>query len=408
MTAFANIDGVSVIEAIVHVPSSGPWFADLVFEGEPDISGTVVLRLGDLELTGTIDPTHNGTFGAQRKARMVAGAGAWATLLPAKSYHNDANIRARSIAEDAAREAGETLGDFSPQLERIGIDYVRQAGLASRVLEDVIGSANWWVDYTGRTNVGQRTVVDAAPGTYEVLEFSPGDRVVVLAVDDLGSIGVGTTITERLDTPRTIRDLEIRVEADAVRVVAWCGGDVASRGRLPALLRSVVAKATDGRLFGLWKYRVVRMHSEDQDRVELQAVRRDAGLPDLGPTSLFPGIAGAHARLTPGAEVLVQFVEGDRRLPLVTHFAGVDGTGWAPVQLILDASSLIKLGADAANAVALANLVQDELTKIKDAFAAAQVVVPVGGGSTVPVTFLPPTAAYVTVGDVGAEKVVAE
>ena len=48
---------------------------------------------------------------------------------------------------------------------------------------------------------------------------------------------------------------------------------------------------------------------------------------------MWPGIAGAHAELAPGTEVLVEFVEGSRTMPIVTHFAGRSGTGFVPVSI---------------------------------------------------------------------------
>jgi hypothetical protein len=42
-----------------------------------------------------------------------------------------------------------------------------------------------------------------------------------------------------------------------------------------------------------------------------------------------------HAQLTPGAEVFVEFEEGDRTKPIITGFAGKDGVGFAPVRLEL-------------------------------------------------------------------------
>jgi hypothetical protein len=59
------------------------------------------------------------------------------------------------------------------------------------------------------------------------------------------------------------------------------------------------------------------------------------GLPDLLPLSVWPGIAGAHAELAPGAEVLVGFIEGDRTQPVVLAFAGREGPGFVPVRLTL-------------------------------------------------------------------------
>lgn len=380
--AFARVDEHPVQSITVHVPAIGPWWAEVVFEGAPLVSGRASIWLGGLELVGTIDPTHDGIHGLQRRARIVAGAGAWASPLEPRAYHNDAQVRARTVAEDAAREAGEQLGDFVPSVERIGIDYVRQAGPASRALEDVIGDAAWWVGYDGRTHVGARAAGDAEG--YEILEVEPAHRVVTLSCDELDGILVGRTLEgPQLEAPLTIRDLAIAVTEEGVRVRAWCGGTDRSQSRLVDALRSIIARATDGALFGTWRYRVVRRSA---DRVELQAVRRAPGLPDVLPVSMWPGCAGAHASLAAGAEVLVQFIGGDRREPIVTHFAGKDGVGWRPSTLVLgvhETEGRILLGGpDATEKVSLADRIDPRVDKIcnaLDAFVAAEPVSNDGG-----------------------------
>lgn len=350
-TPFAHIGGHGIAAATVHIPGTGPWFAELDFEADPDVSGKVTLVLGELELVGTVDAAHDGTHGLQRRTRIVAGGGGWAKLLAAKHYHNDAGVRARTVAEDAAREAGETLGEtFAPAAERVGNDYVRQSGPASRVLEDVIGAVPWWVDFDGATHAGSRAEAEADAGSYEVLEFSPAERRVELAVDDLRAIGIGSILSERLDAPQTVRELELDVRQGAVRIRAWTGGEAGARGRLHDLIRTVVARAIDGKLFGRWRYRVSKISG---DRLELQAVRGAAGLPDLLPISMWPGVAGVHVEPAIGAEVLVEFIEGDRTMPIVTHFAGKDGVGWTPSKLIASASTSIKIGSASANEAAI-------------------------------------------------------
>lgn len=350
----ATVNGERATSVCVHVPWLGVWWADVELEEAPDVSGAVTIALSGLELRGTVVAAQAGTDNLRRTLRVVGGAGGWASLLPAKSYHNDASIRARTIIEDAAREAGETLGDVAPALERIGADYVRQAGPASRALEDVAGGAPWWVAYDGRTHMGTRPSVEGDV-SLEVLEYDPRSRLATLVVDDLSTVGIGYVLsTSRLDELQTVRELELNVQADQVRVKAWCGGQDGARSRLGGALRSVIARSTDARLFGSWRYRVVQMSA---DRVTLQAVRRGAGLPDLDPVSMWPGMAGLHAELTPSVEVLVTFVEGDRSLPVITHFAGKDRAGWAPANLTLDATTLIKIGKDAASFAAKADLV---------------------------------------------------
>jgi hypothetical protein len=98
----------------------------------------------------------------------------------------------------------------------------------------------------------------------------------------------------------------------------------------------------------LYRYRVVRMVA---NRAELQAVRKGAGLPDTLPVSIHPGMAGLAANLTPGALVLVAFIEGDPTQPIITHFATQDEPGFLPVSLALDATDEVRIGKSAAQVI---------------------------------------------------------
>lgn len=330
--AYVSVNGQRVTNLRVLAGNTGPWIAEGDMEGAPELSGRALIRVGELELSGTIDPASSGTFGLQTKLRIVGGAGAWGVGVLAKNYHNDAGVKARTVAEDAARAVGETIGTFVPTAERVGADYVRQVGPASRTLEDVAKGAPWWVDYAGVTHVGPRAAVTPADKSYTVLAFDPRASLVTLAVDDPRAVVIGSTLTSGLDGPQVVRELELRITPDELRMQCWTGGAAAGAGHLASMLRAIIARVTDGKLWGAYRYRVVKMAGQ---RVELQAVRKAAGLPDVLPVSLWPGIPGMHATLTPGAIVLVEFVEGDRTLPIVTHFAGADSEGFVPVELVL-------------------------------------------------------------------------
>jgi hypothetical protein len=353
MTGFVHVAGNPIASATIHVPWSGAWFADVVFLDAPVLFGAVELVVGDVTLRGTFDERFTGTRGAELRARIVAGSAGWGEHVGAQSYVNDQGVRALLVAQDAARLSGETLGSFSPSAASLGSYYVRQAGPAARVLEDVIGSASWWVEYDGTTTVGTRPSTSARSGSYQVLEYDAAARLVTLGVDDVSAIGPGSVLSDGLDDPQTVRDLEIRVTPEAVRLVAWTGDPVGARGRLEGALRSVVGAAAGRRLHGVYAYRVARLAA---DRVELQAIDRTLGLPDLGPTPMWPGLAGAHATLSLGAEVLVCFVNGDRARPVVTSFVGKGGAGFSPTR--------IDLGNAPTSYVALAAKVDDEIDRI--------------------------------------------
>jgi hypothetical protein len=334
---FASIGDQRLTSVKLHVPQRGCWVALCDFESAPAVSDRVALTLGEMRLHGTILGNFSGVFGERRRVFVVGGAGGWGDLVTAKAYHNDAGVKADLVAQDVAREVGETLGTFAPEVLRIGIDYARNAGIqsASRVLEDVIGNVLWWVDFEGVTHVGMRPTAPALlEADYRVLSYDPRERLAMLSVSDPSKLRIGSVLTSpALPGSQTVRSYTVQVDAEGVRILAWCGGDERSAGRLSELWRRLANRVVDDSLFGLYRYRVVAMAADG--RVSLQSVRRASGLPDIEPISQWPGVPGAFSELTPGAEVLVAFVEGDRSSPVITHYAGKDGAGFVPVSLTL-------------------------------------------------------------------------
>jgi hypothetical protein len=334
--AVVTLNGIAVRSLVLNVGNVGPWTAEVTLTEAPDAPLTrVTLAVGKATLVGTVTAQQAGAFALGYSARVSGGAAGWGRELSAKGYHNDAGVKARLLAEDAAREAGESLGSFVPSSERVGVDYVRPVGTASAVLEYAAGAQPWWVDYAGVTQVGPRATSELARDTYDLLSFDPQNRLLLLAIDDAAALQIGSVITdERLDAAQVVRDFQITTSNNSpLRATAWCGALESEPARLPGLLRALVRRITEGQLFGSYRYRVVAMAADG--RVELQAVRKSAGLPDIRPISQWPGVAGAHAELAPGAEVLVQFIEGDAAQPVVTHYVGKGGTGFVPVQLTL-------------------------------------------------------------------------
>lgn len=327
---------VRVTKAHVYVPNVGPWFADIDLEDSTELSGRVSITLGSLVLSGSVDSSAAGVFAELRRARVVAGGGGWGKALPGRYYHNDASVRALNVVQDVAREAGETLGGFAPARTSVGADYVRTSGPGSRTIEDV-SEAPWWVDYAGLTQVGPRPAIVLDSSKFSLLEFDARTRIATLAVDALGDVQIGSTLVDpRLDGPQVVREIEIVAEGPTVRVLAWCGGDGASLARLPRLIRAIARRSTDDQLFGKFRYRVVSMLV---DRAQLQIVNKASGAPDGLLVSEWPGVAGTHAKLTPGSIVLVEFIEGDRAQPIVSNFIGRGAPGFVPDRLTLGADS---------------------------------------------------------------------
>lgn len=335
--AFATLDGKRCMRVVARVPQRGAWNAEVDLETDPAVATRCTLALGQLQLVGTVIESQAGVFAQQRRLRIVGGAGGWNRTLGTKAYHNDAGVKALLVAQDAARAVGETLGQFVPARDRLGADYVRDdRRVAAQLLEDVIGAGVlWWVDAAGATMVGQRPTAPALRGSsYQVLAYDPRACVATLSLDDPSLVQIGTVLSgPALPEPLTVREYEVQADAQGVRILAWCGGDEQSAGRLAQLWRALVERVESTALFGLYRYRVVSTAGDG--RVSLQAVRKAAGLPDIEPIPQWPGVAGSHATLTPGAEVLVGFVEGDRAQPVVVSYVGKGGPGWVPTLLEL-------------------------------------------------------------------------
>lgn len=221
METFASIAGIQAEPLLIRVPPTGPWYAEGELETDTPIAGAVDVVVGSVTFKGSVDVS--GAFGSRGGARVVAGAGSWASTVAKKHYHSDGGVRASLVAGDLAREIGETLAStITPGSDRVGIDFVRALGPASRVLRQAIGSASWWVDYDGVTQIGTRTAEEVS-GAYEVLTADPRARTATVAVDSVDTIRVGSILRDKLPAPLVVWGLAIVVGAGKVRIDVWGG-----------------------------------------------------------------------------------------------------------------------------------------------------------------------------------------
>lgn len=118
-------------------------------------------------------------------------------------------------------------------------------------------------------------------------------------------------------------------------------------GKLLAAVRKLVAELTAHTAYHApVRYRVVQVAPDN--RLRLQIVRKASGFPDTLPLRMQTGVPGTKGVPALGSVVLVQFIEGDPSMPIITHFARPDEPGFVPVSATLDASTLLELGESAA------------------------------------------------------------
>ncbi|WP_437279351.1 hypothetical protein WME90_01985 [Sorangium sp. So ce375] len=220
MALFATINGQRILTARLHVPYAGLWFVDVQLDQAVTVAGSAVVTLGRLELRGVVAPARSGAFQDRRRVRVVAGAGGWLRRCSARQMHNTQGVTLRSAVTSLAADVGETF-DPTTLSGKLGSSYfIRQAAPASRVLEQLLGSTPWWVDYQGVTRAGARTRVETPEEGCQLLDFNEREKVAELALDDPTAVVVGSVLRGRLERPLLVRELRIEMSKAALRASA--------------------------------------------------------------------------------------------------------------------------------------------------------------------------------------------
>lgn len=322
------LNQLSVVSARIVVPGTGVWIADL--DIDLDISGIVptgraIFTCGTSILTGTIDDRATGKFGQKAHVQLVGGGGGWDKMVPALHLHADFGVLSTAVFNATAATVGEVVVDSLPKL--LGRDYVRTAGPASRVLAGV----DWYVNLVGVTIVGPRIPQPFNPLSVDILEWDPDTKRAILAADDI--VEPGTILLDLRFGTATVRDVEQTFGPEGARCVAWCAtsdipaipGQPASEiagHRLARALGALARESTGAVYLKPYKYRVALPMPDG--RLTLQATSLDIPVPQiLQSVEVWPGIPGASAKVTPGTEVVVTFLNGDPSFPVVVGFSNL-------------------------------------------------------------------------------------
>lgn len=296
-------------------PWTGVWYADVdvaLDDTGAVPSGSVSLTVGTSAFLGTVDARASGAFAKTGKVRVLAGGGGWDKPVAPVHVNNPASVLSTMVYAATAAEVGEVVVDVAPK--PLGQDYVRAAGPASRVFE----GADWYVTPQGITMVGPRTVVPYDPTSVEILSYDPLTRTAELASD--APIAPGTILLDplRFTGPLTVRDVEQTWTAGGgARATAWCADSKGSR--LATALATLVAVKAGVPYLKTYRYRVV-LQDPATEKLTLQIVEPDDGVPNAIPFAMWLGVPGFGAKVLPGSEVLVQFVAGDPTQPVVVAF----------------------------------------------------------------------------------------
>jgi|SRR5579884_888386 len=316
------------------IPWKGVWLADV--EIDPEVvtasslpTGRVTLTVGAQVLTGTVDPRGSGRFVHTAKLRILGGGAGWDKPVTGQHFHADNGVSSTRVLSATAKQVGENVNDVTPVT--LGIDWVRPVGPASRVF----GDRDWYVDLAGVTQYASRP--PATPdATFEVLDFDPR-RQVLHATSDVVLLP-GLQVADASKTPRwdgtlTVRDVEQVFDRKGSRATLWCS--TVGVSRLTAALTSMVRELSGAAKLRVYRYRFV---TATGGRLNLQAVDKSLGIPDILPVSVWPGMAGASGKYAPGQQCLVRFLGDDYSEPAVVGF---DGN--LPLEASLDAQDKVHI-----------------------------------------------------------------
>ncbi len=317
--ASVELNGHACSAATLSVPGVGLWYAAVDVADAAALSGSITLRVLDTVWQGFI--IAGGPVDGRARYRIIAGAGGWGRELPPRAYQNDAGLPISRLLGDVASEAGEAL--LSPPTTPQGVHFSRPRGPAAFCL-NLLTPRAWYAQADGVIAFGTRPALPASG--LPVVARNEAARMVELAATD----SVAGLLPGAATEFGTAADVEYELGSDGLRVRLYASLRVSRRA--DAYRRLYEASDPTARFRGTFEYRVV---SQTAERLNLQPVRSRADLPDLARVPVRMGIPGAKAQHTPGAQVLVNFLDGDASRPVVTGFDSPDAPGWMPIRLEL-------------------------------------------------------------------------
>jgi hypothetical protein len=211
VTAFAQLSGVPVTRLHLVVPALGLWHVDADLSTSTDVSGPQTLVLSGS--TWTCAVVRAVDFAGVRSLRLVGGAGGWRKTVPALQYASPAGVPTATVLGDASSLGGERPPVIDPSVPAtLGVNYVRQAGPASLVLQDLQdrGVLTWWQDMAGvvqtkprpSTAVQQPFVAEEVRGSagwYRIATETPGEWLPGATFSSVTVSGTISRVEHRID-----------------------------------------------------------------------------------------------------------------------------------------------------------------------------------------------------------------
>jgi hypothetical protein len=332
-----TLNGRHVIDAVLSFPRTGIWHADVHVDSPDDITGAVILTVGDdrLVLHGTVQT--GGNWQDSARLRIVGGKGGLRRIAKPKHY---TGISLKIVLSDLLTGAGERLsatadvaGILKRQVDAWTSAALPTGRLITQLLESVAPDATWRVLPDGTVWIGMERWPDSglAVDDYQVLTENPARAEALLGVE-LPLLMPGTKLGSR-----PVSYVEHKIADPEVRTSVWF--DEGGRGdRLKAALRGAV-KAAQAPIDYLACY-LGTVVAQSGSTIDVRPL--DLRLPSMAKVPLLGGLPGWKVQVKPGGQVLVGWSGGDPTSPYAFGFSGEVAA--SRVELLGDA---VVLGSDA-------------------------------------------------------------
>lgn len=207
MALYASLSGFRVVSATLTMAMFGTWVADVTLPDSTLVPDSCELTIANLELVGHV--YRQGPFAGGNTVRVVGGAGGWRKTLQARTYQQPGGILLSMVLRDAAIEVGETLVLATDSI--LGIDFVREAAPASRLLRQLVGRS-WWMDEDGKTRIGSRST-STVKSEFLVTRYNGGKGSLGIATEDLASWLPGASFSNALvEEPLTVSSMTVSMK----------------------------------------------------------------------------------------------------------------------------------------------------------------------------------------------------
>jgi hypothetical protein len=213
---FASLNGHRVTKGHVVVPLNGCITASVSLDEAVELSGPVILVVGDLTIKAAV--VRGGPFTGSSSFQLIGGAGGWMKTIGPKAYDQPFGVKLSAVLTDAAREVGETVSISSDRT--LGTRWARQKAPAAWLLQRL--ADQWWIREDGVTIVGPRAT-PTITSAFDVVKAKP-EQGVVLVATEFPSVWLPGAKFSSPTMSGQISAVVHKINATQIRTEVWTSG----------------------------------------------------------------------------------------------------------------------------------------------------------------------------------------